>query len=93
VQAKTVGAGFTAASRSYYRKIEMARHFRVSMPKGRFVTQRNDAAPAYLEIIPAAQEQASILADLLELYAHDFSEFHDLDRLGTCAYQARWPFT
>jgi len=32
-----------------------------------------------LEVIPAAPEQAPILANLLELYAHDFSEFRPLD--------------
>src|SRR5215216_5736691 len=32
-------------------------------------------------IIPALEEQEPILANLLELYAHDFSEFIDL-RLG-----------
>jgi predicted acetyltransferase len=31
-----------------------------------------------VEIIPAATEQEPILANLLELYAHDFSEFHDV---------------
>lgn len=31
-----------------------------------------------VEILPAALEQQSILANLLELYAHDFSEFHDV---------------
>jgi predicted acetyltransferase len=36
----------------------------------------------HLEVIPAAPDQESILANLLELYAHDFSEFHNLD-LGT----------
>jgi len=34
---------------------------------------------AHLEIIPAAPEQESILANLLQLYAHDFSEFHDIE--------------
>jgi len=34
-----------------------------------------------VEIIPALPEQQPILANLLELYAHDFSEFTDL-RLG-----------
>jgi predicted acetyltransferase len=34
-----------------------------------------------IEIIPALQEQEPILANLLELYAHDFSEFLDL-KLG-----------
>jgi predicted acetyltransferase len=32
-----------------------------------------------LEIIAAAPEQEPVLANLLELYAHDFSEFHDLE--------------
>jgi predicted acetyltransferase len=35
--------------------------------------------PAHIEIIPAAPEQESIVANLLELYAHDFSEFHHLE--------------
>ena len=30
-------------------------------------------------MIPAAPEQEPILAQLLELYAHDFSEFHHID--------------
>ena len=34
---------------------------------------------AHIEIIPATQEQEPILANLLELYAHDFSEFHPLE--------------
>jgi predicted acetyltransferase len=34
---------------------------------------------AHIEIIPAAEEQESIVANLLELYAHDFSEFHHLE--------------
>jgi predicted acetyltransferase len=32
-----------------------------------------------IEIVPAAMEQAPILANLLQLYAHDFSEFHDVE--------------
>ena len=32
-----------------------------------------------LEIIPATAEQQPILANLLELYAHDFSEFRHLE--------------
>ncbi len=32
-----------------------------------------------IEIIPAAREQQPIFANLLQLYAHDFSEFHDVD--------------
>jgi predicted acetyltransferase len=34
---------------------------------------------AHIEVIPARPEQEPILANLLELYAHDFSEFHDLE--------------
>ena len=32
-----------------------------------------------LQVVPATAEEAVILANLLELYAHGFSEFHDLD--------------
>lgn len=32
-----------------------------------------------VEIIPASREQEPLLANLLELYAHDFSEFMDLE--------------
>jgi len=38
------------------------------------MTQRGETA-----VIPAAPEQEPILANLLELYAHDFSEFRNLD--------------
>jgi len=34
---------------------------------------------AHIELVPAALDQKPILANLLELYAHDFSEFHHLD--------------
>jgi predicted acetyltransferase len=34
---------------------------------------------AIVEVIPAASEQEPILANLLQLYAHDFSEFHDIE--------------
>jgi predicted acetyltransferase len=38
---------------------------------------KNSAEPsALIEVIPAAREQETILANLLQLYAHDFSEFH-----------------
>ena len=36
---------------------------------------------ASIEVIPASSEQKPIVANLLELYAHDFSEFIDL-KLG-----------
>ena len=32
-----------------------------------------------IAVIPATSEQRPILANLLELYAHDFSEFYDLE--------------
>ena len=32
-----------------------------------------------IEVVPATREQAPILANLFELYAHDFSEFYDLE--------------
>ncbi len=32
-----------------------------------------------LEVVSATPDQAPILANLLELYAHDFSEFHNLE--------------
>jgi predicted acetyltransferase len=34
---------------------------------------------ADVEVIPAAVEQEPTVANLLELYAHDFSEFHNLE--------------
>lgn len=36
-------------------------------------------SPARIELVPATQEQQPILANLLELYIHDFSEFHDVE--------------
>ena len=38
-----------------------------------------DKPPASVEVDPALREHAPILANLLELYAHDFSELHILD--------------
>jgi predicted acetyltransferase len=32
-----------------------------------------------IEIVPAAPDQQPIVANLIELYAHDFSEFHDIE--------------
>jgi predicted acetyltransferase len=42
------------------------------------VTTTRDAErpPALIEVIPATAEQQPTLANLLELYIHDFSEFH-----------------
>lgn len=38
-----------------------------------------DKLPAIVEVLPAGPEQQPILANLLELYAHDFSEFHEIE--------------
>jgi predicted acetyltransferase len=43
------------------------------------MTNRTEKPSAPIEVVPAAAEQEQILANLLELYAHDFSEFHDLE--------------
>ena len=40
---------------------------------------RHEVQKSRIDIIPARLEQKSILANLLELYSHDFSEFIDLD--------------
>jgi predicted acetyltransferase len=41
--------------------------------------KRAEKPPAHIEVIPARPEAEPILANLLELYAHDFSEFKDLE--------------
>jgi len=51
--------------------------------------------PAPIEIIAARPEEESILSNLLELYAHDFSEFHELEigrdgRFGYCSLPLYW---
>jgi predicted acetyltransferase len=43
------------------------------------MTGRTGEPSAHIEVLPAAPEQQTILANLLELYAHDFSEFHDVE--------------
>jgi predicted acetyltransferase len=40
---------------------------------------RHAATPGGFEVVPAGAEQSPILANLLELYAHDFSEFHGIE--------------
>jgi predicted acetyltransferase len=45
------------------------------------MTTSRTISPIRVEVIPALQEHEPILANLLELYAHDFSEFLDL-KLG-----------
>jgi predicted acetyltransferase len=43
---------------------------------------RADRPSTIVEVLPASPEQEPILANLLELYAHDFSEFHHIE-VGT----------
>jgi predicted acetyltransferase len=43
------------------------------------MTRKPDKPFAKIDVILARQEQESVLANLLQLYAHDFSEFHDID--------------
>src|ERR1044072_6235052 len=45
------------------------------------MTISQTTSPVNVEIISALEEQESVLANLLELYVHDFSEFIDL-KLG-----------
>jgi len=43
------------------------------------MTEGTRKTSTHVEVTPAAPEQEPILANLLELYGHDFSEFQDLD--------------
>jgi predicted acetyltransferase len=43
------------------------------------IQRRTERPPTHIEVIPAAPEQEPILANLLELYAYDFSEFLDVE--------------
>jgi predicted acetyltransferase len=45
------------------------------------MTTSRTTPPAVVEVIPALPEQEPALANMIELYAHDFSEFVDL-KLG-----------
>jgi predicted acetyltransferase len=45
---------------------------------------------AHIEVAPARPEQESIMANLLELYAHDFSEFHDLEIGADGRFGYKW---
>ncbi len=40
---------------------------------------RDSTHPEHIELIPAAKADETILANLLELYAHDFSEFYGVE--------------
>jgi predicted acetyltransferase len=43
------------------------------------MTNQPEKTSARIEVSPATVEQEPILANLLELYAHDFSEFHAIE--------------
>jgi predicted acetyltransferase len=43
------------------------------------MTKSANQPSLHIEVVPAGKEQEPILANLLQLYAHDFSEFHNLD--------------
>lgn len=43
------------------------------------MTARAHKSSLHLEVLPALPGELPILANLLELYAHDFSEFHELE--------------
>jgi predicted acetyltransferase len=43
------------------------------------MTEKMDRPAADIQLEPALPEQSPVLANLLELYAHDFSEFQPLD--------------
>jgi predicted acetyltransferase len=43
------------------------------------MTRQAERPSAHVELIPATPQHEPVLANLLELYAHDFSEFHHLE--------------
>lgn len=43
------------------------------------MTRSSEKSSAHIEVVPATRDQQPILANLLELYAYDFSEFLDLE--------------
>jgi predicted acetyltransferase len=46
---------------------------------GAIMTRLPEQPLLHIEVLPAAPEQEPILANLLELYAHDFSEFSEVE--------------
>jgi predicted acetyltransferase len=59
------------------------------------MAQTPDDLSPHIELIPATREQEPVLANLLELYAHDFSEFHDVEigpdgRFGYASLPLYW---
>ena len=47
--------------------------------RARIMKKRPSKLSASIAVIPAGPEQEPVLANLLELYAHDFSEFHGIE--------------
>jgi predicted acetyltransferase len=45
----------------------------------RFVAGHPEGPLTHIELIPAAPDQEPVVANLLELYSHDFSEFHEIE--------------
>jgi len=45
-----------------------------------------DKQLAHLDLVPASPDQESVIANLLELYAHDFSEFYPLELGADCRF-------
>lgn len=43
------------------------------------MARHSEGSLTHIELVPAAPDQQPILANMLELYAHDFSEFHELE--------------
>ncbi|HEY0794479.1 MAG TPA: GNAT family N-acetyltransferase [Acidisarcina sp.] len=46
------------------------------------MTSPANSPPPKFELVPASRAHEPILANLLQLYAHDFSEFHDIEING-----------
>jgi len=59
------GSSDDRAVESDHRKPCMARH--------------PERSSMHIEVVPTAPDEQGILANLLELYAHDFSEFHEIE--------------
>jgi hypothetical protein len=43
------------------------------------MSSHTERSATRIEVVPATREEEPILANLLELYAHDFSEFLEID--------------
>jgi predicted acetyltransferase len=59
------------------------------------MTEQGETASPHIQVVPATAEQAPVVTNLLELYAHDFSEFHNLEigedgRFGYSSLSLYW---